>query len=336
MTTARICLENYRLSDGRDLLVPPAHGRPPYLETDPSEIIDRRTKEETLRFIHHTSGGFLRSRGIEIGGLGTVIGKIVEDAIDDSHLLAHLSSLRVHDSYTFGHSLNVCLLSVLIGLKMHLPASQLHELAVGALLHDLGKTLVPREILTKPGVLTAEEWHTIRRHGEQAFLILRSQWALPLSAAHIARQHHENYDGTGYPNRLAGDAIHLFARIVAVADNFDAFTSDRPYRRAYQSHEAYELILWSRGGKLDPAIVDIFLDTVEIFPAGSAVALGGGEIGLVVGPPPALAGRPTVKIITNGDGTSAGGDGQLIDLAGELSRTIVRVFWPGETIISAM
>jgi hypothetical protein len=340
MTPARSTLGNDSLPPrvpaaphGPDPLPPPAGDRVPYPGIDPAALIDRRTMAEALRFIHHTSGRFLRSRGIDIGALQAVIGTIVENAVGNPNVLTHLSSLRSHDGYTFGHSLNVCLLSVLIGLKMSLPAAQLGELAVGALLHDLGKTLVPKEILTKPGPLTADEWRTVRRHGEQAFRMLRSQWALPLSAAHIARQHHENYDGTGYPHRLAGDEIHLFARIVAVADNFDAVTADRPYRRAYRPHEAYELLLWSRGGKLDPAIVDTFLDTVEISPAGCAVAPGG-EIGLLVGPPPALTSRSIVKIIANGDGAPAGGSGQFIDLAGELSQFIARVFRPGEITIT--
>ncbi len=315
--------------------LPPLPARVPYAAIEPGELIDQQTRAEALRFIHRASAGFLRERNIEIGGLKAVIGKIVEDAVDNRHVLSHLSSLRIHHGYTFSHSLNVCLLSVLIGAKLCLPAGQLAELAAGALLHDLGKTLVPPEILDKPGPLSAAEWQTIRRHGEEAFHILRRQWALPISAAHIARQHHEYYDGTGYPRGLAGEQIHLFARIVAVADNFDAVTADRPYRCACPPHEAYEILLWSRGGKLDPGIVDTFLDTVVVLPAGSAVALDSGEVGVVVGAPPRLATRPTVKIVGNGDGTPCSGIGRLVDLAGELPRFIVRVFAPGEITISS-
>ncbi len=275
--------------------------RAPYRPIEPDELLDQRTGIEALRFIHRGAGRFLRDRHIETGGLKALIVKTVEDAVDNRHILRHLTNLRTHHSYTFSHSLNVCLLSVLIGAKLRLPPGQLAELAVGALLHDLGKTRIPQRILDKPGPLSAAEWQAIHRHGQEAFRTLRSQWALPISAAHIACQHHENYDGTGYPGRLAGESIHLFARIVAVADNFDAVTADRPYRAACQSRQACEILLRSRGGKLDPRIVDTFLDTIAVLPAGSAVATAG-----------------------HGDAAPRT-DGKLfIDLAGELHRFIVK------------
>ena len=282
----------------------------PYKAIQPGDLIDHRTKAEALRFIHRAAGRFLRDRHIEIGGLKAVIAKTVADAIDNPHVLSHLSSLRIHHHYTFSHSLNVCLLSVLIGARLRLSAGQLAELAVGALLHDLGKTRIPHEILDKPGPLSAAEWQAIRQHGQEAFHTLRRQWALPISAAHIACQHHENYDGTGYPGRLTGEDIHIFARIVAVADNFDAVTADRPYRAACQPRHACEVLLSSRGGKLDPRIVDTFLATVAVPPEG---------------PAPLTAGHASGSPGTDG--------GSLRDLAGQLRRFIVGASSPGEISI---
>lgn len=221
------------------------------------------TKTQALQLIGSRSA-HCRGHAAAKGGQETDAGQIFADAIENRHVLAHLSSLRIHDSYTFGHSINVCLLSVLVGIKMRLSGGQLVELASGALLHDLGKMLVPQEILTNPGPLTADEWRIVRRHGEEAFAILSRQWELPFTAAQIACQHHENYDGSGYTRGLAGDGIHLYARIVAVADNFDAVTSDRPYRRAYLPHEACDILRRSRRTKLDPRIVDTFLEAVPI------------------------------------------------------------------------
>ncbi|MDT8902894.1 HD-GYP domain-containing protein [Anaeroselena agilis] len=316
-------------ADGRSPLPPPVEAellshRVPYANIEPGQLFDHRTKAEALQFVHRVAGRFLRDRGIEIGGLKAVIVKIVEDVIDNPHVLGHLSNLRSHHAYTFSHSLNVCLLSVLIGVKLRLPIGQLGELAVGALLHDLGKRHVPPEILDKPGPLSADEWRTVQRHGREAFDILRRHWALPISAAHIACQHHENYDGTGYPRGLAGDRIHLFARIVAVADNFDAVTADRPYRCARHPHEAHEVLLWSRGSKLDPHIVDTFLDTLAVLPAGSA-AHSGGETGLIVSAPPRLVSRPAAKIAGHGDGAPCKSAGRLGDLAGQLPRVLLEL-----------
>jgi len=241
-----------------------------------------------------------------------------------------LSAIRIHDDYTFGHSLNVCLLAVILGFKLGLPERLLAELAVGALLHDLGKVLIPAAILKKAGRLTDEEWLLVRRHGEQAGEILRRQWSLPPAAARIARQHHESFDGSGYPCGLAADEIDPHARIVAVADIFDAVTADRPYRGAFLPHEAYEIILGSRGAKLDPRVVDVFADSVVLYPAGSAVVLDTGEIGVVVRVLPKLPARPIVKIVYDKAGNRQTGPERLVDLTAELTRFVVRVFGPDE------
>lgn len=227
------------------------------------ETVLRWTKTQALQLIRSSSAHYLGHVAAE-GGPAVDVGNIFTDAVENRHVLVHLSSLREHDSYTFGHSINVCIFSVMIGLKMRLPGEQLSEIAIGALLHDLGKLLIPPEILTKRGPLTADEWRRVRRHCEDAFALLGIQRGLPFTAAQIAGQHHENYDGSGYPRGLAGEQIHPYARIVAVADNFDAVTTDRPYRRAFLPHQAGQILRYSQGTKLDPRVVDAFFEALPV------------------------------------------------------------------------
>lgn len=330
LLSANMALDGQRITRLVNMGVENVFVRHPFCDIEPEEIIHERTRVEAFRFTRRAFDRFCQAQSVQVPGLRAVVRKIIEDALDHRDLLIQLSAIRGHDDYTFAHSLNVCVLSVMTGVKMRLPERQLVELAMGALLHDLGKTLVPHAILTKPGPLTAAEWDKVRRHGEDAFHILRRQWGLPLAVAHIAHQHHENFDGSGYPRGLAGDAIHSYARIVAVADIFDAVTSDRPYRQAFLPHDAYEIILGSRGVKLDPETVDIFVDNVAMYPVGSTVVLDSGEIGVVVKVFPKLSTRPIVKIVYNRDGSLTSGPERLVNLMSELTRFIVRVFQPDE------
>lgn len=288
-------------------------------------IIHERTQAEALKLTRRIFENFCRTQNSHLSGLRKVVERIVREAISNRDALIQLSALRIHDDYTFGHSISVCILSVLIGVKMRLPEKELVELAMGALLHDLGKMMIPQETLNKEAPLNAAEWQLVRRHGQWAFELLRRQQSLPLVAAHIAFQHHENYNGSGYPLGLAGEEIHLYARIVAVADVFDAVTADRPYRKAFLPHDAYEIIIGSRGTKFDPAIVDMFIANVALYPVGSTVVLDSGEVGVVVKVYPKLPTRPLVKVVFDKDGKQWLGPERVVSMQSELTRFIVRV-----------
>jgi HD-GYP domain-containing protein (c-di-GMP phosphodiesterase class II) len=195
--------------------------------------------------------------------IGTIVGGILRNPA----ALVLLSDIYLHDYRTFVHSVNVCLLATMIGLKAGFPGKSLQELALGSLLHDLGKVLVPSEILNKPEKLCSGEWEIIRDHSVSGFEILRNyQQYIPLQAAQVVLQHHENYDGSGYANGIIKDGIHEYARITAIADVYDAMLSDRPYRPALLPCEAYELMVASRKNRLDPDIVDLFLGLTIINP----------------------------------------------------------------------
>ncbi|MDU2063265.1 MAG: HD-GYP domain-containing protein [Sporomusaceae bacterium] len=302
----------------------------PFLEIEPQEIINEATRIETIKLTHRAFEHFEKKQTLNLMGIHQVMRKVIEDVLENRYALVHLTDIRIHGDYTFGHAINVCLLSVMMGVKMQLGQQELYELAMGAILHDLGMMLVPADIRDKDGPLSSDEQKIVKGHTEDGFNILRKVGPIPLVSAHVAYQHHESADGSGYPRGLSGESIHLYARIAAVADLYDAITSDRPYRKAFPQHEAYEIMQASRGSRLDAQLVSFFLESVALYPMGATVLLDTGEIGVVVEVFPKLQARPRVKVIADKAGRPWTGPEKVVDLTKDLIRSIVKVLSPEE------
>lgn len=224
--------------------------------------------------------------------------KLVSEILRNRNAMVHLTEIRTHDDYTFSHSVDVASLAVLVASNLGYTEDKLRELAIGALLHDVGKVQVNPELLNKPSSLTDDEMANMRGHALFGFEILRRQRErLSLPAIHIALQHHEKFDGSGYPRGLKGDDILFHARIVAIADVYDAITSDRPYRKALLPHDAFEIMQMSAGFHFDPAILPAFLSRIAVYPIGTIVKLNTGDIGVVIFVEPGLPTRPVLRLI---------------------------------------
>lgn len=180
----------------------------------------------------------------------------------DVALCALAEAVKQRDAETVFHSKRTVWLTQQLARRFKVPEQAERWIAWGCLLHDIGKLVVPDHILLKPGPLTEEEWKTMRRHPEVGYQIL-SQVALPDWTLDIVRFHQERWDGSGYPFGLKGDEIPLIARIFAVADIFDALTSDRPYRAALSQEEALALISAEAGKTLDPVVCQALIDLVR-------------------------------------------------------------------------
>lgn len=200
------------------------------------------------------------------------------------------------------HSLNVCLLSLVIGLAAKLPLSALKELALGALLHDLGKLCIPKQILDKPGDLTIEELQEIRKHATYGYDLVRLSKEISPAAACTVQQHHERFNGDGYAKGLRGEEIHPFGRICAIADVFEAMTADRIYRPPMPRKEVIEKMVSSGHRDFDLRLLQIFLHNVPVYPLGSRVKLSSGEQGYVVRNHTKASLRPVVRVITDNEG----------------------------------
>ncbi|RFU70099.1 HD-GYP domain-containing protein [Peribacillus saganii] len=229
--------------------------------------------------------------------INELIRHILKEIHGNKELLSLLADVFIHDNYIFTHSLNVTLYSLAIGIEMKLNQKQIETLGMGAILHDVGKMLVPAKILMKPDKLTAEEFAEMKKHSELGFQLLRNAVTVPLVVAHCAYQHHERLDGTGYPRGIKGEDIHLFGRIIAVADVFDAVTSNRVYRKAMLPHEGLEILYAGSATQFEVHIVEAFRRAVAIYPVGLMVELSDGRIGVVSKQNPGLSDRPVIEIL---------------------------------------
>ncbi|MEW6045648.1 MAG: HD-GYP domain-containing protein [Bacillota bacterium] len=167
------------------------------------------------------------------------------------------------DQYTEDHCHHMAELALQLGIRMGLPPGRLDQLTYAAILHDIGKVGVPDQILGKKGPLTESEWELMRQHPTIGAKVLERIDFLK-DAAEIVEQHHERYDGTGYPKGLAGEAIRLEARILAVVDAYDAMVTTRPYRKAMTRAEAVEELRRCAGNQFDPAVVQALIDTLRL------------------------------------------------------------------------
>ncbi|WCK53937.1 HD-GYP domain-containing protein [Aneurinibacillus sp. Ricciae_BoGa-3] len=228
---------------------------------------------------------------------------ILQDLKTNKNAINLLTNICTYDHYIYAHSMNVAVYSTALGIQQGLNDKELVELGMGAMLHDIGKMLIPSEILHKEDRLTEEEYEVIKRHTEYGFEMLRAQEGISLLSAHCAFQHHEKIDGTGYPRQLKGEEIHKYARLMAVGDVFDALTTHRVYRKAMLPHEAMEILYGGAGKHFESSFVEGFGKTIAIYPIGITVTLNTGETGVVVDYNRHLSSRPIVRIIKNPDGT---------------------------------
>lgn len=226
-----------------------------------------------------------------------LIRHLLAELNEKKELLNLLSDAFTYDHYIFTHSLNVTLYSLAIGMELNLSKKELEVLGMGAIFHDIGKLKVPLDVLLKPGQLTEEEYVAIKQHAEAGFQILRKVQTLPLLVAHCAYQHHERMNGSGYPRGISGDEIHFFGKIIAVADVFDAVTSNRVYRKALLPHEGLEILYSGSGSLFEQRIIEAFRYSVAIYPVGITVKLSDGRKGVVCKQNTGFGDRPIVRVM---------------------------------------
>lgn len=221
---------------------------------------------------------------------------IVDEIVADKNAIINMVDLRIYDEYTYYHSVNVAVLSTVLGYAMGYGKNALYKLALGAALHDIGKVFISRDILDKPGKLTPEEFEIIKKHSSAGSAYLREKWDIPSESHYAVLTHHERYDGTGYPGGIRDDKIPEFGRIAAVVDVYDALTTDRPYRKGMLPSDAVEYIMGGSGNMFDPRVVKVFLREVTPYPIGTNVLLSNGEKGVVVENHAKCGTRPKVMI----------------------------------------
>lgn len=260
--------------------------------------------------------------------VGATVGRMVDSVFRNMDALTSLARLKSFDDYTFSHCVNVSILSITLGRHMGLERPELEELGTGAILHDIGKMLVPEKILNKPGKLTDDEFTVIKRHPEYGQEVLTSS-AIREGSLLVAMQHHERYDGSGYHKGLARDDIHPYARIAAVADVYDAMTSNRVYQNGMAPEEALKRLYLMRGTHFEPHIVERLIKCLGIYPIGTLVELNTGELAVVKMVNRSHPLQPRVEILTDRDKRPCAPTHEA-DLKDEIGRWIVTARRPEE------
>jgi HD-GYP domain-containing protein (c-di-GMP phosphodiesterase class II) len=230
---------------------------------------------------------------------------IVDSILNDEFSIIGLTAMKNHDEYTYAHCVNVSVLSISMGQTLGLPRQALANLGVAALLHDLGKLMVPAEVLRKPGKLAPDEWERIQRHpldGVKMISRLPGLMPLTLDCMRAAFQHHMNADRSGYPRVQGGGTQAVLSRIVTAADLFDALTSHRAYReRPFTGFEALRFVLNQRRQHLDPGVVWALIKTVGLYPAGTVMLTESGCVVMSLSPNPRDLRRPHCRVLLRPD-----------------------------------
>ncbi len=224
-----------------------------------------------------------------------LVEEIANSVARNPSALISLARLKTKDDYTYMHSVAVCALMVSLGRQLGLDEDQTREAGMAGLLHDIGKMAMPLDILNKAGDLTDAEFTVIRSHPVRGYQMLKDSGGVPASALDVCLHHHEKMDGTGYPQKLKGEQISLLARMGSVCDVYDAITSTRPYKSAWDPAGSIQrMAQWT--GQFDPAVFKAFVMCVGIYPVGSLVKLESGRLAVVIDLNPAQLAAPVVRV----------------------------------------
>lgn len=301
-----------------------------YIEDDLSggihihDVISEEARIETRALVKNMMESFRINRYYDSCRMQEMVAHIIDELISQEDIIVNLSDIRSVDDYTFAHSVSVCVLALITGISLDLTREKLKDLGIGALLHDIGKIAISEEILKKPSELSIEEFSQIKLHTTFGYDLVKANTNISADSATIVLQHHERYDGSGYPAGLRGDEIHLFARITAIADVYDALTSDRVYRSRIKSSKVIEYLTHLGVTHFDQEILEVFLKNVAIYPQGTGVLLNSGEKAIVVKNNKKFPTKPWVRVIYNSDGIKES-NFEDIDLTKVLNLAIVDV-----------
>lgn len=232
-----------------------------------------------------------------ITNIDKTVGSMVDEMSGNRDTMISMMDLKLYDEYTFYHSVNVCIIAMAIGLGLGLSRKDLTTLGMAGILHDIGKVRVPREILSKETELTQADIQELKKHPAYGYRILRDCSNIPPQVYLAVLQHHERYNGEGYPHGKKGGDISPFARIIAVADVYDAVISKRPYHDPVLPSDAIEYIMGGSGTLFDPEVVRIFLRKVSAYPLSTCVMLSNGVPAIVVKNFEDANTRPVVKLL---------------------------------------
>lgn len=261
---------------------------PNFADVEIEEVVSEENKRAVMQRIGDTFDAIKSGKDFSTKAISVSVDRLLEDITQNKEVLLQLSDIRTKDNEMYVHALNVATMATLVGINMGLSQSQLKELAIGALLHDIGKM----ERITDDESDDLKLHHTWR-----GFEVLKNKREFSLLIAHVAFQHHERPDGQGIPRRVPSEQIHLYAKIVAAANIYDNLLFDLSAGKRMLPHEACERMMAMSGSEIDREVLIQFLKIISVYPTGTSVRLTTRETGVVVGQHRGLPGRPVVRVV---------------------------------------
>lgn len=286
-----------------------ASGAPMRPRTIQTEVLERNV--QTIKKIQSQVRA---ATNLDIQSVDSTVQSTIQKIVTNQELLNSLIDLRVYDEYTYSHSSNVMSLALVVGTAMGYSVERLRVLGIGALLHDIGKSLIPEAILHKPSKLSEDEFNLMATHPANSIMILSNYAWATQDIKNIVFQHHEKYDGSGYPVKLSGNAIAEMAKIVAVVDVYDALISQRPYKKGLPPNVVYQAIMNGAGTHFDPRVVQAFVKFIVPYPVNSLVELNTGQIARVARVSKKQLLRPVIEL-----------EGSFIDMSRDERFAIVAI-----------
>ncbi len=277
-----------------------------FAQTDPKEA-GKKLFFETIGIIKGVVTGIKKDQFINARKLKRMVQGAINLMVKDESILLGLTTIKNYDEYTFNHCVNVAIYSLAMGRRLGLSKKLLGELGITALLHDIGKAKIPKEIINKPDKLDDDEWRLMREHpmmGVEMMLKIKQLGEMSPKMVIGVFEHHVNYDFTGYPRLIRKKDLTLFGKIIKIADCYDAMTTPRVYRsKTFRPEQALAVMVRDKNG-FDPILLKLFISIVGIYPIGSLVLLDTNQMGVVyeTNPDPQYINRPKVIIVSQSEG----------------------------------
>lgn len=268
----------------------------------PQEVSSSR--ELHLHFAREVENVYQRlakGKEFDIAATREMTGSVVSSVIRNPDAMVWLSRVRDKDSYSFHHAFRCAIWGSVFGRHLGISRSALENLALGLTLMDIGKAKLPDGLLNKRGMLTPAERTELRRHVGYSLDILAGMSGIPSQVVQMVAEHHERFDGSGYPHQLAGKAISPLGKIAGLVDTYDAMTSERPYARALTSVEAVSRLYELRNTEFQAQLVEEFIQAIGVYPTGTLVHLSNQEVGVVIAQNPERRLRPKLLVLLDGD-----------------------------------
>jgi HD-GYP domain-containing protein (c-di-GMP phosphodiesterase class II) len=316
-------------------------GLNPGAEEEPGEFVSKEVQENKgsyreytlliqrldMAFSHITKGIALDS--ITINDLTSQLLNAIRDKRD--HFVGYVLGGKVNGHDLAKSSVNSAILSAMIAQELKLPPHKVMQIITGALLHDIGMFRLPKEILDKRGGLSQKEVQLMHAHPLHSYRIVSKELSYPEDVGMVALQHHERWDGLGYPSQIAGEQIDIGARILSVADAFEAMVSQKSYRNSMVGYEAMKALMSDTQSRFDAEVLKAFIAIMGIYPIGSIVVLNDGAVARVTEVLPGAPLRPKVQVLIDKSGQKQQ-NGEPLNLLTDKSRFIARALNPKELV----